>query len=160
MSAQRLVAVTLAIVLSGCVGESQFNYNTELESLDWIGTELLDEMVRDRWPRTAAISRLGEPDAVDQATRNVGYLRCITNRHVRFLVLVVPTPIPTSASATSLCQLFWLRFDDHDAATECGYCGPLAFSDPIDDEVRRSLEHRLNEWMAGASCEGPGDSIP
>ena len=39
MSAQRLVAVALATVLSGCAGESQFNYNTELESRDWIGTE-------------------------------------------------------------------------------------------------------------------------
>jgi hypothetical protein len=160
MSAQRLVAVALATMLSGCVGESQFNYSTELEQRDWIGTELLEEMVRDRWPRTAAIARLGEPDAVNDATRNVGYLRCITNRHVRFLVLVVPTPIPTSATATSLCQLFWLRFDDQDAAAEWDYCGPLAFSDPIDDEGRRSLENRLNEWMTGAACEGPRDGIP
>jgi hypothetical protein len=155
-----VVAASLATVLSGCIGESQLNYTAELDSRDWVGTELLDQMVLERWSRTAAVKRLGEPDALDEARRSIGYLRCITKEHVRFLVLVVPTPIPTSRSATSLCQLFTVRFDGEDAATQWSYCGPLAFSEPIDDELRRSLEHYLKEWIAGATCEGPGDGIP
>ena len=40
-----VVAAMAGLALSGCIGESQFNYDTELDSRDWVGTELLDEMV-------------------------------------------------------------------------------------------------------------------
>jgi hypothetical protein len=155
----RLVGVDFAllgcIVLAGCVGETgPLRYNKGGEQREWVGTELLEEATQSHWARDAVIKRLGMPDAEFEATRTIGYLQCRETKSVRFPVLIIPLPIPSSSRETALCQMIKLRIDTEGTVAEWGYCGPLVFDHEMDDEDRVSLRRQLDEWLAGASCEG------
>lgn len=150
-----LIALLGCAALAGCVGETgPLRYDTGVESQEWVGTELLEEAAQSHWARESVIHRLGVPDAEYEASRTIGYLRCFETKAVRFPVLIVPIPIPTSSRETALCQMIKLRFGAENTVAEWGYCGPLDFDHELGDEDRQSLRRQLDGWLAGAQCEG------
>jgi hypothetical protein len=67
--------------------------------------------------RAEVIQRLGEPDAVNEDARSIGYERCISSKAYTIPVVLVPLPIPMRRFDITDCSRAGIWFDEQDHAT-------------------------------------------
>lgn len=116
---QVLVSLTaLSIALAACVGESMpYGYERIRRSDQYISEETLSNIVDGQLSRTDVIQRLGEPDAVNEDARSIGYERCISSEAYTIPVVLVPLPVPMRRFEITDCSRAGIWFDEQDRAT-------------------------------------------
>lgn len=149
----RRIAPLVTLIVSGCIGETQgFLYEKVQNSQLYIPKELLTEMAERRWTVAAVVQRLGEPDAVSEATRTMGYERCVESKSTSLVVIGVPVPIPASRPVAVHCQLVKLWLDEDGRVTR--WADRVGMRPDVQDIMTTNyLPCWLDSWVRGGSCE-------
>jgi hypothetical protein len=112
-----LSLAALSIALVACVGESMpYGYERIRKSDQYISEKTLSTIVDGKLSRADVIQRLGEPDAVNEDARSIGYERCISSEAYTIPVVLVPLPIPMRRFEITDCSRAGIWFDEQDRA--------------------------------------------
>jgi len=126
-----------------------FGYDKIQNAAQFVPEKRLDEMVNDRWTRSAVVAELGNPDAENERTRTIGYERCVVSDAKTALVVVVP--IWLLSEDLSHCQQVKLWLDDSDRVVR--WADRVGVKEIPPEGVQfYNLECTLEAWLWGDDC--------
>jgi len=108
--------------------------------------EVRDRIVSERWTREQVVATLGNPDAINDESRALGYWRCDPYR-------VFPFPYPV-VEEWETCFLYGFWFDPDGHAIKAGVSGGVSIPIPTYGEPRRALACPEVVWLSrpGGGC--------